>query len=253
MVLPLGDRSLRGVNDNEHPDLALVRQYIFKAVQCLQHVHESGFTHQEIKMSNFIRLDGDLRLTDMDAALRLDCDLFAGAKFSSSTLGPEMFHRFQSAEEIQQFEEYFDEERRSGSRLWRKIKPVTTKDGFSYCVKTYKLGPGGLALSEGLPYSLIRASKSQDIWAMGAVSFQLLLGEPLLLANRDDDLAGADVVHKAATWTDEELRLRICSCAEAVQSDGVALDFLCRMLRVDPHDRFQSLAETLQHPFFLKC
>ena len=48
---------------------------------------------------------------------------YAGAKFSSGVLPPEMMYALKDDNEMEQFESYFADARESDSQLWEKIQP----------------------------------------------------------------------------------------------------------------------------------
>ena len=62
-----------------------------------------------------------IRLIDLDAAAAI-LKAFAGAKFSSGQLPPEMIVEL-TYKEVQQLEAYWAEEKAANSELWNKVKP----------------------------------------------------------------------------------------------------------------------------------
>lgn len=95
IVMSEGDRSLHAICCYERPDLNQVRVYMRQLVTALQHLHEHGIIHLDMKLLNALRVDGRICITDMDASARYQGDDigYAGAKFSSGVLPPEMFHK----------------------------------------------------------------------------------------------------------------------------------------------------------------
>ena len=47
------------------------------ALECVEHLHEKGLSHGDIKMNNIVRIGDELRLIDLDAVAKLDMSAFA--------------------------------------------------------------------------------------------------------------------------------------------------------------------------------
>ena len=82
LVMPAADRSLDAIYRSERPDIQRVRAIMYEVCLCLQHLHQNGIVHGDLKMLNVLRVNGGIRLIDMDAACRIGLD-FVGNKFSS--------------------------------------------------------------------------------------------------------------------------------------------------------------------------
>merc|ERR1719324_1120034 len=89
------DRNLFQIYQSERPDLNKVRVLMRETMECVQHLHEKGLVHGDIKMLNIVRLalDNRLRLIDLDAAAEISAigrDVsYVASKFSSAVLPPE--------------------------------------------------------------------------------------------------------------------------------------------------------------------
>jgi hypothetical protein len=107
LLMPAGERNLLAIYQSERPEGLILRARVREAADAIAHVHRKGLMHGDIKAVNFVRLalDGRLRLIDFDAAVPIpDSTLgapptYAGAKFSSAVLPPEMIHRLNGPEE----------------------------------------------------------------------------------------------------------------------------------------------------------
>merc|ERR1712185_305982 len=165
----------------------MARQVILAA----QHLHQRGLAHGDIKALNvspnprarapsltrrfraqavrFAR-DQQLRLIDLDAAVRISGG-FAGAKFSSAVLPPEMIYELKDDDELRQIHEYWREEKADDTELWRKIAPKANK----FVVKSFRVVGDAPDPSHLLPYSLVEASEAIDLWALGALIFLLIM------------------------------------------------------------------------------
>jgi len=181
--------------------------------------------------------------------------------FYIGVLPPEMFYKLKDEKEMKLFNQYWEEEKNEQNELWLKIKPVEVKVGNKrnkYVIKTFKTlvdskddvreGNGIIhpLNEEQLPFKLVTASPSLDIWGYGVALFALCSGSPLLPTNRDDDLHSSKDVYKAATWTDSELQNEIYSKIK----DEAARDLLCQIFKVNPLDRIKSMSAILNHRFF---
>eukprot|EP00985_Skeletonema_marinoi_P011237 scaffold5328_cov198-Skeletonema_marinoi.AAC.1 len=100
IVMIAADRNLHEISHQEQPDTDAVRGILKQVFEAVKHLHGQKLMHGDIKMLNIVRfsLDNRLRLIDLDASARIvprggDDETFAGAKFSSAALPPEMIKR----------------------------------------------------------------------------------------------------------------------------------------------------------------
>ena len=200
-------------------------------------------------MLNVVRLalDNRLRLIDLDAAAKISefgsGDVsYVGSKFSSAVLPPECFAKL-DADQQKQFKSYFEG---VDAELREKVAPKVDRSGASYVVKTFSLNENG-ASKDGLPYELVKASVAVDYWSLGALLFQLVVGEPLVSSNRDDDCVNAKSMAILASWNDDAAKRNL-----AVIKDAAAWDLASKLLVRDPEQRAKfDIADTLaRHPFF---
>ena len=223
IVMDAADRNLFQIYQSERPDLNKVRVLMRETMECVQHLHETGLVHGDIKMLNVVRLiDNRLRLIDLDAAAKFsenDAKSYVGSKFSSAVLPPECFAKL-DANEVKQFNAYFQDG--DDVELREKVAPKVDKRGASYAVKTFSLTDEGTPKqTEGLPYELVEASEAIDYWSLGALLFQLVAGEPLVPSNRDDDCVDGNAMATLASWEDRHRKRRLDKVAE---KDAAAWD-----------------------------
>ena len=275
LVMPAADKSLDCIFRTEFTDDTLKIMATMKDVaKALKSLHDMGVMHGDVKLLNILQFGSKIKLIDMDAACDIAAGEFAGVKFSSGLLPPEMFYELKSLSEIEQFEAYWSEEKRafdlgaldssptdnydveerarqkSMASLWNKVRPREVVKGGKTAhivVKSYR-GPGSIA---GLPYSsqLVRASPLIDIWAFGCVLYSLCSGAPLLLSKIDDDILHDDdfmtVFSLNYSRTDRLKR----DIAKNV-SHPLAQNLLNLVLNPDPLLRLNNMTEVLEHPFF---
>ena len=73
--------------------------------------------------------------------------------------------------------DYFNENDANGTELWDKVKPkVTNGSTGSIVVKTFRTGSDGKPITEGLPYDLVPAAASFDMWSIGVSTVELFVG-----------------------------------------------------------------------------
>eukprot|EP00985_Skeletonema_marinoi_P021644 scaffold13386_cov154-Skeletonema_marinoi.AAC.1 len=208
-VMEAGNRNLLQMFYQEQPkqldDVRVILRKVFKAVE---HLHGQKLMHGDIKMLNIVRfrIDSKLRIIDLDASAGImsvceeeEKKTFAGAKFSSAILPPEMIERIEPGD-VEAFKKYWKVE--NDNDLDKKVAPKIYKDqGIEkghYVVKSFRTGLDGKPVYEGLPYELERASESIDLWSLGVLAFTLLTGEPLIPSTRDDDCASVRTSKKRA-------------------------------------------------------
>ena len=100
IVMEVGERNLKAVFLHEKPDIHSIRSMFKQLFECVDHLHSKGIMHGDLKALNVVRFasDNHLRLIDFDAAASIPgedlpaegVNEWAGAKFSSGTLPPEM-------------------------------------------------------------------------------------------------------------------------------------------------------------------
>ena len=216
IVMEPGNRSLQAIFTTERPDSSFVRVIAKNVLECLDYVHSNNIMHGDIKMLNVVRFeDSKFRLIDFDAsALLVNRDdsnegIYAGAKFSSSCLPPEMICKVNSTE-LKLFNEYW--ETTSSFNEWlMKIKRKVSARKLYYVIKTFQYDESNqLSTNHGpLPYEPIEASYSIDIWGFGVMLYQLCSGEPLVKINIDDDFVSGNDMEYIYNWNDEKCKEKV--------------------------------------------
>jgi hypothetical protein len=113
-------------------------------------------------------------------------------------------------------------------------------------VKTYTLDPvSQKPITDGLPYELVMANYSQDIWAFGAVLYELFTGVKFFLTDMNDNIVDnssmAQLYHFSDSFKKDYLLSRI-------KSDLLAKNLISQMLTKDPQRR-PHISQIIAHPF----
>ena len=270
MVFPQGNRSVDTILKLERPAIHEVRTIAGQLALALQHFHTQGVVYGDVKLSNMLRITesggsssgagaSTTVLIDLSAVVKIDEPFGGGAyRFSTALLPPEMFASLRNEEARRAYLSHWahlrdrtpvdEADRLRIASLWDRLQPWTavhrtsSHSPIAYVVRAFV--PSNKA---PLPYKLVMARPSQDIWAYGVALYTMLTGFNLVREiGRDDDVDDATIASKIANWTDEDVALEITKHI----IDPVAADLLRKILRVKPKERLNSFTVVLEHPFF---
>ncbi|EOD13023.1 hypothetical protein EMIHUDRAFT_247174 [Emiliania huxleyi CCMP1516] len=249
IIMDAADRNLHQIYQQERPNVNTVRVCLEQVFEAVAHLHAKGLMHGDLKLLNVVRFrrDNRLRLIDFDAAAKIvpvggEGESYAGAKFSSSVLPPEMFHELKQGEE-EALEIYWQGE---SKELQAKVAPkLHRRSGASFVVSSFRTTAGEPVI-DNLPYPLVEASAKIDVWSLGALAYMLLAGEPLVPSTRDDDCASGAAMRVLHAWGTQQGV--VLERLEKVD-DPAARDLVDKLLRREPSARL-SVKGALEHPFF---
>ena len=214
LVMPLADRNLFVALKQERwagKNMEEVRHVFVQLVHCVEHMHEKGVLHADLKTLNIVRTAGQWKLIDLDAACEIGKEP-VGHKSSSAYVPPEAI--------------YVDE--KTDSACVRSVVAVTKGEA---------------------NYELLMAHPSFDVWSLACILYQMCTADvkPLFQGGQDDNLVGVrkgvDTLFALAEWSPE---LKADKLADV--PDKLARNLLSQMLHKDPLQR-PSLARVLAHPF----
>ncbi|KAF0712343.1 Aste57867_4862 [Aphanomyces stellatus] len=231
MVMPAADRSLEDIYLKERPGDNERRILLQQVAEDLQHLHQSELVHGDVKKLNVIRVGNRLKLIDLDATTAFGDHV--GGKFSSGSLPPELFYKLSSAEDVHLHFNHWANVESTNHDLWQKVKPKG-----SFVVKSFQHE------NDKLPYDLVKAHPSLDVWAFGVLMYQMYSGEELVPTDINQDVID-DKIEQAATWTQEKLTTRIHNKIR----NGLVRDLLEKLLVIDPEDRI-TMDGVLEHPYY---
>ncbi|KAF0700603.1 Aste57867_8870 [Aphanomyces stellatus] len=195
IVMPAADRSLEDIYLKERPGENERRILLQQVAEGLQHLHQNDLVYGDAKKVNAVRVGNRLNLIDLDATTTVGN--YVGAKHSSGHLPPEMFYILKSDEEEAQFCQHWSNIKSTDPILWQKLKP---KNG--YVVKSFR------SETDTLPYNLVKAHPSLDVWAFGALMYQMYSSEELVATDINQDVLEKEI-EEAATWIQEDLNVCI--------------------------------------------
>ena len=154
ILMPHGDQNLEMIYRCEQPDINRTVTCVTSLANDLEDLHERNLYHCDLKIANIVRFREELKIIDMDASAEKMSEIiksdgredkfYAGKKFSSGILPPEMVHfldgtTVKGRRELQNFEKYFKEIKETDEEKWNKLQPVKPFDGKgkTYMVKTF--------------------------------------------------------------------------------------------------------------------
>ena len=214
LVMPLADRNLFVALKQERwagKNMEEVRHVFVQLVHCVEHMHEKGVLHADLKTLNIVRTAGQWKLIDLDAACEIGKEP-VGHKSSSAYVPPEAI--------------YIDE--KTDTACVRSVVTLTKGEA---------------------NYELLTAHPSFDVWSLGCILYQMCTPDvkPLFQGGQDDNLVGVrkgvDNLFALAEWSSE---LKADKLADV--PDKLARNLLSQMLHKDPLQR-PSLARILAHSF----
>ena len=229
LVMPAADRTLKYILDSEHIagcDWEGIKLIASQLCHAVNYLHSKKILHGDLKPLNIVRMNGVIKLIDLDAAVLMEED-YCGYKWSSAYLPPEMCW-----------------ENALTGQIEMRQPP----------------GKSSNIAVETLPYRLVRAEPSVDIWSIGVVLFHLCTNEPLWRHDGQDNLdqeslrqllhwGGKNVKGPVAVSTSlllQDLRLYMLYKIKNVE----AKNLISQLLHNDAERRPRSIGHILAHPFF---
>jgi hypothetical protein len=154
-----------------------------------------------------------------------------------------MFFELTTDGQREQLKEYWQNEDKD---LRAKVAPgELTGSNRAYVVKSFREETG--PVFDGLPYELVEASEKIDVWALGALAFALLAGEPFIPATRNDDCASGEAMRVVYDWG---LKKEVVLTRLEKIGDPAARDLVSKMLLREPSARPTIKSLLSSHSFF---
>lgn len=160
IIMEAANRSLKAIIDHEHiagREWEIIRTYSKQLVQGLAHIHGQGYIHGDVKPLNIMRVGDQLTYIDLDASVSFVNNGYAGAKYSSAYIPPEL--------------------------LAVKGKDIVIRSS--------------AVAAEDRSYELLAAHPSFDMWSLGVTLFQLFTDKTLFHADGEGNLSTAELSNLA--------------------------------------------------------
>ena len=249
LVMDVADTNLQRVIFQQHivgSDWDMIKLITKSLCSCVGHVHSRGVIHGDLKPMNVVLLGNSVRLIDFDACARFavpgnengdetEGDYvggstvngvveYAGSKYSSAYLPPELFFQTSSGKiVVKSFE-----------------KDVTT--GLPMNVRKVSRSDRHSAMQHETGYDLVPASPAVDMWAIGAILYLLCTGVTLFQASVEDNIPSGEL-GQVLEWSDALKESKL----SAVE-DKYARNLLSLLLDKDPARR-PDPSHVMSHPF----
>ena len=203
LVMPLADRNLFVALKQERwagKNMEEVKHVFTQLVHCVEHMHEKGVLHGDIKTLNIVRTAGQWKLIDLDAACEIGKEP-VGHKSSSAYVPPEAIYVDEKSNEA-----FVRSAAGGGNSAANAGGGGNSADDGNSDSTT---GNNGMALLKGVGYKLLTAHPSYDVWSLGCILYQMCTTDvkPLFQGGQDDNLVGTrkgvDNLFALAEWTSD--------------------------------------------------
>ena len=255
IVMPKGDCDLRSIYVQERLDIVTLRNYAKQIAEALLHLHHNHIAHGDVRLRNIVRVGGRMQLLNLDASAFLaECQnppegmtRYAGAKYSSGILPPEMFTRINEGDTfLVKWKDHFgvrDVSDTTQVGLWNSIRP---RNGI--VVKTFNPSKVEQMEVHFGPKHLRVANERLDIWSFGIMLFKLLANQDFFNVDRDDNLKTDQDFVRVIKYNTRSLAVRLRG---ARIGDHSGVDLLKKILHPDPKEGLDSFNQVLGHSFFI--
>ncbi|KAL3924463.1 MAG: hypothetical protein SGILL_001035, partial [Bacillariaceae sp.] len=249
--------------------MAKVSSTALQVCRAVKAMHDEKVILASLSMRNFVispfdDANGDSReirwvLADLSGACRNHQSAYMGSiasdgtvQFQTGLMPPEMFTKLSPSEE-EVCKEYWDKvEELYGVKVDRKIVDpiVDAASGHAYTLRCHYVPNGRTKLGDEelpeLPYMLVPARESTDLWCFGLMLYCMCSGgRPLFPTNQK---SGHLLEYSIVSWTKDAAR---ASVYEHV-SDPFAQDILLQLLGSYETRNGLDCATIMAHPFFSK-
>lgn len=283
LVMEAGERTLKAIIDAERVcgrQWDLIRSMGLQLVDCLAYMHNHNTIHGDLKPLNIVRQNGALKLIDLDAAAYFSVSSdssspeqgqqlsdWAGAKSSTAYLPPELIYVCADGTVIVRSPLLCQGVATAFPRISPSTTAITPSDAGPQSETVEAAMPirNGDELSSSSSYAdsnshlpqdsseaqlcqrdLVSASPSLDMWSLGCVLFHLFAGEPLFLANDEDNLDQENMRQLLQFPFDRPFQSRKLQKI----SHPLARNLVAQLLNGNPASRPRSMQHVRAHPFF---
>jgi serine/threonine protein kinase len=270
LVMPYSDRTLQAAVEIEGfagRNLNVVRLIAEQLAQAVQHLHNNGIIHGDIKPRNAVRIDDFWKLIDLEGGAAVGSPV--GLKQSTGYSTPPELARivfrpvtnrenliFQIANletELRMIQSNSGSNQQAIVLIQKQVElrhlelkhvDELERNGMNTVERRYQRW-------------LDKAEPTFDIWGFGVTLYLLSTGQELFPTDTNDNLVSAAERQRLALWTgidDHQFRDLAFAKADAGSVTSLAKEDLLNVikscLQPDPRLRVQSFGELLQMPFF---
>ncbi len=231
IVMPCAEKNLYeaiGAERFAGHDMELVHSICKNVAKALHHMHENGLVHGDVKPRNIVRIMGEYKLIDLDAAEKIGQPI--GRKYSSAFAPPELAKLL------------FTKNGESVDELYAKGTMKSTANAFGSNTPAKR-------------QLLSKASESFDVWGFGCLLYNLCTGRPLFgnIDSSDDNIYVPATAKELMNWCEidnERLSFVFENIDQNNRDKGFAIDLIRKCLQGDAAKRLGTIADVLKHPYF---
>lgn len=190
--------------------------------------------------SNVMLVGQKIKLIDLDASANISRGDFAGSKYSSGYVPPELIY------ESEPLSVQSPSSRSRPTSIAPSIDQSTAAllSHCQYGVRTFSIDPFGNPITtSSTHYDLVKAAVGIDMWTLGALLYFLCTGSPLFQLTVEDNIFKSDDLRLLYYWDDAFAY----TLFEQV-TDRYARNLISTLLNKDPSRRPDS-SRVLTHPF----
>jgi len=268
ITMVAAERDLLGATLHEHfsgRDFEKIKVYAKQILEALEHIHDLGIIHGDVKPLNIVRSNGRFKIIDLGASVRFG-DFAGTSKTSTAYLPPEMVFKkmalFSSDMEAGENEEkanYFSQHEATNYTLSMKTglavypnsnnRIGTAADDEVRIDEGSNFDPDAAAaikalVKESPTVEILPADPSMDMWAFGLVLYLMATGENLFVSDINDNIDTNQQLKVLAPFPDKFKAQRLSKC-----KDHWTRNLIFQCLDRNPLRR-PTATEALAHPYF---
>ena len=256
LVMAKGTKSLHQIIDSERiagRDVDTIQFYGKDVAKAIKHIHDKGYIHGDMKPRNVIRApDGDMKAIDLDATVLIGEDL-SNKKKSTAYISPEVarieFPITESIEDLQK--ELKEAQDQLAKQNFESFKAFFENECEKLRTKIDLINENKEDSTNDL-----KADIRMDIWGFGLTMYYLCTNKESLFKAKqaNDALEDEEQKNRLLNWkglTEDDVNKILPNCKpKDCKTRDKAVAFLKKCLHGNISERFQSMDEIIEDPFF---